>query len=44
MANVKIEGMDELVLTLQKSDMFDDDTQKEMLNVFAYILIYNISD
>ena len=28
MANVKIEGMDELVLTLQKADIFDDDTHE----------------
>ena len=44
MANVKREGMDDLVLTLQKADIFEDDTQKEMLNVGADILIDNISD
>lgn len=44
MANVKIEGMDELILTLQKADIFDEDTQKEMLNAGADIIISNISD
>lgn len=44
MANIKIEGMDELILTLQKADIFDEETQKEMLNAGANITIANISD
>ncbi len=44
MANVKIDGMDQLVRMMQQANILDDATQKEMLNAGADILIDNISD
>ncbi|MGN0463505.1 MAG: hypothetical protein ACI4S1_08190 [Roseburia sp.] len=43
MANVNIEGMDELIRSLEKANLFDDETTKEMLNAGADIITESIS-
>ena len=43
MANVNIEGMDELIRSLEKANLFDDETTEEMLNAGADIITESIS-
>nr|DAG68774.1 MAG TPA: hypothetical protein [Caudoviricetes sp.] len=44
MANISVEGLDKLVLALQKADIFDEQTQKQMLYESANIAMDNIAD
>lgn len=43
MAKLSIGGMDHLIQSLEKADLFSDETQKEMLNAGADIISENIS-